>query len=140
MRHLQPPQDDHPGTTLRWVRRIQAVMVPGGALVAALLYAEGLGAWWIGFAISALALVSLATIGPAIRRADAHGPNDPATRPERRRRAERLTLATFGAFMAVALPVAWIAEGPGLAITLAVLMGIGAVLGIWLFRRWARDS
>jgi hypothetical protein len=47
-----------------------------------------------------------------------------------------LTLALFGAFTAVAVVISLLAEGPGLAITMGVLLSLGSVLGIWLFRRW----
>jgi hypothetical protein len=133
---LRVPTEDHPAETLRWVRRLQIAMLPVGLLITLMLRAEGLNAWWLGLVVSALALLSLATIGPAIRRAEQHGPNDPATRPRRVRRAERVTLVYFGVFTVAAAAVGYAIEGPGLAIFLAVLMLLSAFLGIWLFRRW----
>jgi hypothetical protein len=133
---LLPPKEDDPAETLRWVRRLQFVMLPGGLLIALLLRAEDLGGWWLGLAVSAMALLSLATIGPSIRRAERHGPNDPATRPQRIRRAERVTLAWFGAFTVAAVAVGYAVDGPGLAIFLGALMIVGAAGGIWAFRRW----
>jgi hypothetical protein len=82
--------------------------------------------------------VSVATMGPALRRAEAHGPNDPATRPERLRRAERITVAMAGAMTVVIAVVALVIEGPGLAITIAGLMLISVPPGLWLARRWTR--
>lgn len=120
---------------LRWVRRIYLVQVPLGLLVALVLWAADLGAWWLGLVAVAIALSGLATIGRSIRRAEARGPNDPATRPARQRRAERLTLAVFGAFIAVAVAVSLVTEGVGLAITIGVLLSLGLILGIALLRR-----
>jgi hypothetical protein len=83
-------------------------------------------------------LLGLATIGRSIERAEKHGPNDPATRPERFRRAERMTVATFGAMLVVAVAVSLATEGVVLAVALAVLMPLSLVGGIWAFRRWLR--
>jgi hypothetical protein len=135
MSRLLPPTEDHPAETLRWVRRLYLVMIPVGVLVAVLLLAEGLGAWWLGLVVVAMSLIGLATIGTSIRRAEAHGPNDPATRPERARRAERLTIAIFGVFSLVVVAASFWAEGAGLAIAMAVLLSIGLILGLWVFRR-----
>jgi len=136
MSSLRPPTDDHPASMLRWVRRLQLVMVPAGLVLALLLWAADLPVWWLGLVVAGMALLSLATIGGSIRRAEQHGPNDPATRPARRRRAERMTLILFAAFTAVAVVVALVAEGPGLAIALGLLMAVSAPLGLWLSRRW----
>jgi hypothetical protein len=136
MSWFRPPTDDHPASMLRWVRRVYLVQVPAGLLVALVLWVADLGAWWLGLVVVAIALSGLATIGPSIRRAQARGPNDPATRPARQRRAERLTLASFGAFTAVAVAVSLVTEGAGLAITMGLLLSLGAILGIALFRRW----
>jgi hypothetical protein len=133
---LRVPTQDDPAEMLRWVRRIHIVMIPGGLLLALLLRSEDLGGWWLGLAVSAMAVIGLATIGPSIRRAERHGPNDPATRPQRVRRAERATLAFMGVFTVAAAAIGFAAEGVGLAITLVVLMGAGGALGVWVFRRW----
>jgi len=133
---LLPPTDDHPASMLRWVRRIEVLMIPVGAGLALLLRAEGLGAWWLGFAISAMGLFGVATMGPAIRRAEAHGPNDPATRPQRAQRAERLMLLTFVPLIVAAVVVSLLAGETALAIVFAVLMPVSLILGFWLARRW----
>ena len=135
---LRPPTDDHPATMLRWVRRVNYAMLPLGLVMALALRAGDSPVWWAGLVVAAFAFVSVATIGPAIRRAEEHGPNDPATRPARVRRAERMTLALFGGFGAAAVAVGYAFEGAGLAITLAAVLALGATLGIWLFRRWFR--
>jgi hypothetical protein len=132
---LRPPAEDDLAAALRWVRRLQLVMLPSGLLIALLLRADDLGAWWLGLAVSAGALLSLATIGPAIERAERHGPNDPATRSQRVRRAERVTLTWCGVMTVAAAGIGYAVEGAGLAIALALLMGVGAALGFWVFRR-----
>jgi hypothetical protein len=131
---LRPPAQDDPAATLRWVRRLHIVLIPGGLLIALALRPDG--PWWLGLVVSACSALSLATIGPAIGRAERHGPNDPATRPQRVRRAQRVTLAWFGAFTVAAAAVGYAVDGAGLAITLAVLLGVGGAAGIWAFRRW----
>jgi hypothetical protein len=83
---LLPPTDDHPASMLRWVRGVELFKIPLGLVMALLLHEQGLGAWWIGLVVAALGLIGFATIGPATRRAEEHGPNDPATRPARLRR------------------------------------------------------
>jgi hypothetical protein len=135
---LRPPREDDPAATLRWVRRIHLWSVPGGLLMAAVLWLAHIGIWWCGLLVTAGSLVSVATMGPALRRAEAHGPNDPATRPERLRRAERITVAMAGAMTVVIAVVALVIEGPGLAITIAGLMLISVPPGLWLARRWTR--
>jgi hypothetical protein len=136
---LRPPSEDHPAVMLRWVRKVDIVMIPVGLLLALQLWSEDVGVWWLALAVPGLALLGLATIGPAIRKAEAHGPNDPATRSARRRRAERLTFALFGLFIAVAVVVALLVEGAGLAIPLGVLLSLTWGFGIWLSRRWADE-
>jgi hypothetical protein len=133
---VRPPTEDDPAATLRWVRRLHVALIPGGVLMALLLWSEGLGAWWLGLVVSACSALSLATIGSAIRRAERHGPNDPATRPQRMRRAERVTLVWAGAMAVVSAAIGYALEGAGLAIALVVLTGFSAAAGIWGFRRW----
>jgi hypothetical protein len=41
---VRPPTEDDPAATLRWVRRLHVVLIPGGLLMALLLRSEGLGA------------------------------------------------------------------------------------------------
>jgi dipeptide/tripeptide permease len=108
--------------------------------MALLLRAEGLGAWWLGFAISAMGLIGVATIGSAISRAEAHGPNDPATRPERRRRARRLMVATFGPLAVIAVVVSLVAGQTVLAIVFAVMLPVCLILGLWLADHWLERS
>jgi hypothetical protein len=123
-----PPTNDHPADMLRWVRRLNVAMLGVGVLVALLLWPM----WWFGAGIAVLALLSLATIGSAIERAEAHGPNDPATRPERRRRAERVTYGVFGAFGLIVAVIGLFVEGPLFAVVLLVVVGlsIGGAIGI----------
>jgi hypothetical protein len=133
---VRPPTEDDPAATLRWVRRLHVVLVPGGLLMALLLWGQGLGGWWLGLVVSACSALSLATIGPAIRRAERHGPNDPATRPQRMRRAERVTLVWAGAMGVVAAAIGYALDGAALAIAVVVLTILSAAAGIWGFRRW----
>jgi phosphatidylglycerophosphate synthase len=135
MSRLLPPTDDHPASMLRWVRRVEMLMIPLGVGLALLLRAGDLGAWWLGLVVSATAIIGLATIGPAIRRAEAHGPNDPGTRAERERRAKRLTIATFSALTAIAVVVSLAAGEPLLAIVFAVLLPVSLALGLRLAPR-----
>jgi hypothetical protein len=123
---------------LRWVRGLYPVMIAFGLLLTLLTWASGMGMWWLGLVVAGLGVSGYATIGSSIRRAEAHGPNDPATRPERMRRAERLTLACAAGVTAVVVIVSLLADGPGLALALGLMLSLGAVLGIWVFRRWVR--
>ena len=132
---LRVPTQDDPAEMLRWVRRLQLVMIPVGLLLALLLRADDLSAWWLGLVVSGGGVLSLATIGPSIRRAERHGPNDPATRPQRVRRAERATLAFAGVFTVAAAGIGLAAGGVEFAIVLALLMSSGSALGFWVFRR-----
>jgi hypothetical protein len=136
MAGLRP--NDHPADTLRWVRRVHLVMLPASVLVALVLWADHASAWWLALLPAVFGVAGLATIGPAIRRAEAHGPNDPATRPARLRRAQRVTLVTFSGFTLVAVVVSLAVEGPGLAITMGVLMSVSLALGLWASGRWLR--
>jgi hypothetical protein len=114
------------------VRRIDGVALPLGLVAAVVLSAEGISAWWLGLVPATFGLLGLLTIGPAIRRAELHGPNDPTTRPARVRRAERVTITMFAVFTAVAVGVSLLAEGPGLAVTMGVLLSAGGLLGmVW---------
>jgi hypothetical protein len=131
MSRLLPPTDDNPASMLRYVRGVDVVMIPLGVVVALILRAEDLDAWWLGLGVSALGILGLATIGRSIRRAEAHGPNDPETKPDRMRRAIRLTGLTFGVPTVIALVVALIIGDAVLAITFAVILTAGA-LGLWL--------
>jgi hypothetical protein len=120
---------------LRWVRKLHWVMLPFGVVAALLLWVSGSSVWWMSLSVSVLSLLGLATMGPAIRRAEAHGPNDPATRDERRRRAERMTLALIAVFTVIAVVVGLMVDGPGLAIFLGLMMAVCAPLGILFGRR-----
>jgi hypothetical protein len=135
MSRLLPPTDDHPASMLRWVRTFDFALIPLGVVVALIMRAEDLGAWWLGFVVSAFGLSGVATIGSAIRKAEEHGPNDPATRPQRMRRALRLTALWLGSFAVVAVIVALLAGETGLAITFAILFPLGGGLGLWLTPR-----
>jgi hypothetical protein len=137
---LRLPRDDNPATMLRWMRRLHLVTLPAALLTALVLRADDVAAWWLGLAAAAVSMIRLATIGPAIRRAEARGPNDPATRRARQHRAERVTLALFGALAAIAVVVGYLIEGLGLAITFAATFGLSHALGIWLYRRWFRPG
>ena len=53
MRRLLPPTEDHPAPMLRWVRGVEIALIPLGVVVALIMRAEGLDAWWLGFAVSA---------------------------------------------------------------------------------------
>jgi hypothetical protein len=135
MRRLLPPTEDHPAPMLRWVRGVEIALIPLGVVVALIMRAEGLDAWWLGFAVSAIGLSGAATIGSAIRKAEQHGPNDPTSRPERMRRAYRLTALSVGVFTVLAVVVALLAGEPGLAITFAILCPVCGAVGLWLAPR-----
>ncbi|MEA2312547.1 MAG: hypothetical protein QOE28_2515 [Solirubrobacteraceae bacterium] len=135
MAWLMPPSDDHPATMLRWVRRVELVIAAAGLVFAASFWADGLREWWIMLVAAALGAIGAATMGPAIRRAERHGPNDPSTRTARQRRAERLTLTMFAILTLVSVLVCWLAAGTAAAVTVAIVMALSVALGI---RSWCR--
>jgi hypothetical protein len=135
MAWLMPPSDDHPGTMLRWVRRVELVIAAAGLVFAGLFWADGLREWWIMVVAAAVGVIGAATTGPAIRRAERRGPNDPSTRPARRRRAERLTLTTFAILTPIYVLVGWLLAGAAGAVAVAVVMALSVPLGIWTWRR-----
>ena len=139
-RWLAPPQTGRPADTLRWVRRLHLVIAPLGLLVSAELLAEGASWWWIGIGSTGLALLGAATTGPSIRRAEARGRLDPATAPERRRRARRITASYFAVMAIVSVGLFYVLLGLGAAIFLAVMWLVSGPLGLWLARRWGAGA
>lgn len=135
-----PPRTGRPADTLRWVRRVHFLIVPSGLLVAALLLATGSPVWWIALASTAMSVLGAATMGPVLRRAEQQPPLDPATAPERRRRAMRVTAMMYGVMTIAAGVVIYFVDSLGAAIVVAALMAGGAALGLWLLRHWMPPS
>jgi hypothetical protein len=104
---------------LRWVRRVELAFVPFALALAALLLIKGSDLWWVGFASAVLGVLAAVPMGPAIRRAEERTVINPERWSEWRRRAERLTAATFAVLAAVAVAVAYVLVGLGLAVLLA---------------------
>ena len=122
MNWLKPSLNEHdPATTLRWVRRVELAFVPFAAVLAALLLVKGSHLWWIGCASAALGLLAAAPMAPAIRRAEERTALHPERFRDWRRRADRLTVATFVTLATLAVVLASLFSGPGLAIALAAM-------------------
>jgi hypothetical protein len=136
---LLPPTDDHPASMLRWVRGVELFNIPLGLVMALLLHEQGLGAWWIGLVVAALGLIGFATIGPATRRAEEHGPNDPATRPARLRRARRLTMGIYGGASVVAVVVIALVDSVTVGVVIGVVITTIFGAAFWLVGRWAEQ-
>jgi hypothetical protein len=119
MEWLTPAHDD-PAATLRWVRRVELAFVPFAVLVAILLAADDSPVWWLCCASAVLGLISAATMTPAIRRAERR-PLDPSAWQEWRRRMELLSGVTYAAMAAIAVVLAYVFSGLGLAAILAAV-------------------
>ena len=121
MNWLRPPSEHDPAGALRWVRRVELAFVPFAAVLATLLLLKGSDVWWVGFASAALGLLAAAPMGPAIRRAEERAAVNPERWSEWRRRAERLTTVTYAALAPIAVILAFLFSGAGLAALLAVM-------------------
>jgi hypothetical protein len=132
---LRIPNGENPADMLRWVRKIDVLSIPAGGLLALLLRSEGLGVWWLGFGLTLTGLVGLATIGPSIRKAERRGPLDPATRPQRRRRARRAMVAWWAVFICAVVAISIAAGSIGFGVYMAVIMLVALALSIWWMRR-----
>jgi preprotein translocase subunit SecD len=128
---LTPSRDD-PAATLRWVRRVELAFVPFAVLVAVLLAVKDSPVWWLPLASTVLGLLCVATMGPAIRRAEERRTIDPATWA---RRAERGTVATFAALAAIAVLLGYVFSGPGLAAVLAGTFAVSSAAAFAVRRR-----
>jgi predicted branched-subunit amino acid permease len=118
---LRPPSESGPAATLRWVRRIELAFVPFAIVLGALALAKGSDLWWVGFASAALGLVAAAPMGPMIRRAEERTALHPERWRDWRRRADRLTGATFAALATAAVVIAFVFAGAGLAVALGAM-------------------
>jgi hypothetical protein len=121
MNWLRPPSEHGPAATLRWVRRVELAFIPFAAILAAVLLIKGSHLWWIGFASAASGLIAAAPMGAAIRRAEERVILNPERWQEWRRRADRLTVGTFAALAALAVILAFVFSGLGLAALLAAM-------------------
>jgi hypothetical protein len=119
MNWLRPPSEYGPAATLRWVRRVELAFIPFALILAAVLLIKGSELWWIGFASAASSVIAAAPMGAAIRRAEERAILNPERWQEWRRRADRLTIGTFVALAAVAVLLAYVFSGLGLAALLA---------------------
>ena len=121
MNWLRPPSEHGPAATLRWVRRVELAFIPFAAALALLLLIKGSDLWWIGAASAGLGLLAAAPMGPAIRRAEVKTALNPERWKDWRHRAERLTIVTFAALAPIAVLLALIFEGVGLAVLLGAM-------------------
>jgi hypothetical protein len=121
MNWLRPPSEHGPAATLRWVRRVELAFVPFAAALALLLLIKGSELWWVGCASAVLGLLAAAPMGPAIKRAEERTAIHPERWKDWRHRAERLTIVTFAALAPLAVLLALILEGVGLAILLGAM-------------------
>jgi hypothetical protein len=134
MNWLRPSELD-PAATLRWVRRVDLAFVPFALVLAALLLVKGSDLWWVGAASAGLGLIAAALMRPAIRRAEERVPNNPEKWRDWRRRAERLSVATFAALAALAVGLAYVFSGLGLAALLATMFAAASAAASAVRRR-----
>jgi hypothetical protein len=134
MNWLKPSEHD-PAATLRWVRRVELAFVPFALVLAALLLVKGSGLWWVGTASAGLGLIAAVSMSPAIRRAEERVPNNPEKWRDWRRRAERLSVATFAALAALAVGLAYAFSGLGLAALLAGMFAAASAAASAVRRR-----
>ena len=130
---LTPARDD-PAATLRWVRRVELAFVPFAVLATLLLLANGSPVWWLCCAGAVLGLLSAATMGPAIRRAERR-PLDPSSWREWRRKAELLTGVTYAAMAGIAVVLGYAFSGLGLAAILAAVFAASSAAAFAARRR-----
>ena len=117
------------------MRRVELAFVPFAVVLAALLLAKGSHLWWVGAASAGLSLVAAAPMGPAIRRAEERAALNPEKWSDWRRRAERLTVATFAALAALAVGLAYVLSGSGLAILLGAMFVTASAAASAVHRR-----
>lgn len=136
-----PPSPANPADSMRWVRRITLAMVPVYlvAIMPSLWLSFGGFRWWF-LAPAAALLLSALTSGPAIRSAERHGP---LSAEEAERALGRVRIAQV--VVAIGLPilgafVGYLLDGLPAALVIGGLMGVGAVLGLVLFRRWPPEG
>jgi hypothetical protein len=132
---LRPPSEHGPAATLRWIRRVELGFVPFAVVLAALMLVKGSELWWIGCGSAGLGLVAAAPMGPLIRRAEQRVALNPERWRDWRRRAERLTVATFAALAAIAVILAYVFSGAGLAALLAAMFVTASAAASAVHRR-----
>jgi hypothetical protein len=132
---LRPPSEHGPAATLRWVRRVELAFVPFAAALAVLLLINGSELWWVGCASAVLGLLAAAPMGPAIRRAEKRMAVNPERWKDWRRRAERLTIVTFAALAPIAVAIAFVLSGPGLAALLGAMFVTASAAASAVHRR-----
>jgi hypothetical protein len=121
--------------TLRWVRRVELAFVPFAAVLALLLLLDGSELWWVGCASAVLGLLAAAPMGPAIKRAEERTAVNPERWKDWRRRAERLTIVTFAALAPIAVLLAFVLSGVGLAILLGAMFVTASAAASAVHRR-----
>jgi hypothetical protein len=132
---LRPPSEHGPAATLRWVRRVELAFVPFAAVLAVLLLIKGSDLWWVGAASAGLGLLVAAPMGPAIRRAEVRAALNPERWKDLRRRAERLTIVTFAALAPIAVLIAFVLSGVGLAALLGAMFVTASAAASAVHRR-----
>jgi hypothetical protein len=132
---LRPPSEHGPAATLRWVRRVELAFVPFAAVLAVLLLIKGSDLLWVGAASAGLGLLVAAPMGPAIRRAEVRAALNPERWKDWRRRAERLTIVTFAALAPIAVLIAFVLSGVGLAALLGAMFVTASAAASAVHRR-----
>ena len=132
---MRPPSENGPAVTLRWVRRVELAFVPFAAVLAVLLLIKGSDLWWVGCASAVLGLLAAAPMGPAIRRAEERTAVNPERWKDWRQRAERLTIVTFAALAPIAVLLAFVFSGVGLAVLLGAMFVTASAAASAVHRR-----
>jgi hypothetical protein len=132
---LRPPTEHGPAVTLRWVRRVELAFVPFAAALAVLLLIKGSELWWVGCASAVLGLLAAAPMGPAVRRAEERTARNPERWTDWRHRAERLTIVTFAALAPIAVLLAFVLSGVGLAVLLGAMFVTASAAASAVHRR-----
>jgi hypothetical protein len=135
MNWLRPPSENGPAPTLRWVRRVELAFVPFAAALAVLLLIKGSDLWWVGGASAVLGLLAAAPMAPAIRRAEERAAVNPERWKDWRHRAERLTIVTFAALAPIAVLLAFVLSGVGVAVLLGAMFVTASAAASAVHRR-----
>jgi hypothetical protein len=133
---LKPPTPDtDPREVLRWIRRTE--IVSGVVAIALGVAFWGEGWWhWALIGIGVLMVLPLVGAAPLLRRAD-RNPGVLVSDPDRRReRGRRAMLIIAPAIVVIGVVYGYLLDGWTGAAVVGGLFGVGAALGVLLFRRW----
>jgi hypothetical protein len=135
-RLVPPPASGDPRDVIRWVRRME--IVAGVCLIAA---AALLDVAWARWALVACGLLSLSPWPGAariLRRAESR-PGVLISDPERRQaRGRRAVLSLVPLQIVIAFGVGYLIDGWPAAIFVGAVASVGALGGVWFYKRWAK--